>query len=142
MAASDALRRANKAFLSQALDTSLSAGLRNQPTNTSKTYKKPQRDFLVTETPLPFFPMNSRLTLDRLSAKVADSKTAASSPRARSAPGCRKKSYSEPWPLQRPEHTTAELQGARAGQKGPWRASRCSRRLWSWPLSSNHRALT
>ena len=34
-------------YLTQALNTAIGAGLKNQPKNTANAYKKPQRDFKV-----------------------------------------------------------------------------------------------
>ena len=47
MAATDAQRRANNAYLQTSMETAMSSGLQNQPPNTKKTYKKPQRDWKV-----------------------------------------------------------------------------------------------
>jgi hypothetical protein len=47
MAATDAQRRANNAYLQAAMESAMAAGLQNQPANTKKTYKKPQQDWKV-----------------------------------------------------------------------------------------------
>jgi hypothetical protein len=49
MAATDAHRRANNAILHGHIDVAITAGLRNQPANTSRAYRKPQADFQVKE---------------------------------------------------------------------------------------------
>jgi len=41
MAQSNAQRLAKNLYLSQALNTAIGAGLKNQPKNTAKTYRKP-----------------------------------------------------------------------------------------------------
>ena len=51
MAATDTQRRANNAYLQAAMESAMSAGLQNQPANTKKTYKKPQRDWKVSISP-------------------------------------------------------------------------------------------
>jgi hypothetical protein len=55
MAATDAQRRANNAYLQAAMESAMSAGLQNQPANTKKTYKKPQQDWKVSQ----FHPIGS-----------------------------------------------------------------------------------
>jgi hypothetical protein len=47
MAATDAQRRANDAYLTAFRNSAISAGLQGQPLNTSRAYKKPQADFIV-----------------------------------------------------------------------------------------------
>ena len=47
MAATDAQRRANDAYLIAFRNSAISAGLKGQPLNTSKAYKKPQADFIA-----------------------------------------------------------------------------------------------
>ena len=47
MAESDVQRRTNRAYLSGHLDNARSAALHAQPANTTRAYKKAQRDFKV-----------------------------------------------------------------------------------------------
>jgi hypothetical protein len=47
MAATVAQRRANDAYLIGCRNSAISAGLKGQPANTSRAYKKPQADFIV-----------------------------------------------------------------------------------------------
>jgi hypothetical protein len=47
MAATDAQRRANDAFLTASRNSAISAGIKSQPLNTSRAYRKPQADFIV-----------------------------------------------------------------------------------------------
>jgi hypothetical protein len=58
MAATDAQRRANNAYLQAAMESAMAAGLQNQPANTKKTYKKPQQDWKVSLGP-QFHPIGS-----------------------------------------------------------------------------------
>ena len=51
MAATDAQRRANDAFLTASRNSAISAGIKGQPLNTSRAYKKPQADFIVSRAP-------------------------------------------------------------------------------------------
>jgi hypothetical protein len=52
MAESDVERRARrKAYLRGHLDTAQAAALKTQPANTQRAYRKPQRDFKVSNSP-------------------------------------------------------------------------------------------
>lgn len=47
MAATDAQRQANSLLVHGYMNQALNAGIQGQPPNTTKTYRKPQRDFQV-----------------------------------------------------------------------------------------------
>src|SRR5208282_4688031 len=52
VAAAAALHAANDAKLAAALQAGLAAGLASQPANTAKAYRKPQRDWKVSTSPI------------------------------------------------------------------------------------------
>jgi hypothetical protein len=47
MAATDAQRRANDAYLTAFRNAAISSGIEGQPLNTKRAYKKPQAEFIV-----------------------------------------------------------------------------------------------
>jgi hypothetical protein len=52
MAATDAQRRANDAYLIAFRNAAISAGIEGQALNTKRAYKKPQADFIVSKPPM------------------------------------------------------------------------------------------
>jgi hypothetical protein len=53
MAATDAQRKANDAYLIAFRNSAYSAGLKGWPLNTTRAYKKPQADFIASRPRVP-----------------------------------------------------------------------------------------